>query len=88
MSGYIGLREDARVGARLAVRIARLFAPRWMPQAGAARLAVPAGSPLSRERERVTPFPSRTAGAGAQGELDGPRSLTAAAGSPAKTGAG
>ena len=28
MSGHIGLREDARVGARMAARIARLFAPR------------------------------------------------------------
>lgn len=28
MSGHIGLREDARVGRRLARRIAALFAPR------------------------------------------------------------
>jgi hypothetical protein len=25
MSGHLGLREDARIGARLALRIARLF---------------------------------------------------------------
>jgi hypothetical protein len=27
MSGHVGLREDARVGALLAAQIARLFAP-------------------------------------------------------------
>jgi hypothetical protein len=27
MSGHVGLREDARIGALLAVQIARLFAP-------------------------------------------------------------
>ncbi|TWC33259.1 hypothetical protein FBY03_115100 [Pseudomonas sp. SJZ079] len=35
MSGHLGLREDARVGARLALRIARLF-PRQREQSQSA----------------------------------------------------
>lgn len=36
MSGYVGLREDARLGAHLAVQIARLF-PRPSARAWQAR---------------------------------------------------
>lgn len=35
MSGHIGLREDAKVGARLAARIARLFGEGSRPLPGA-----------------------------------------------------
>jgi hypothetical protein len=36
MSGHVGLREDARIGAQLAAQIARLFTPGLRPKTTAA----------------------------------------------------